>query len=247
MFKFLDFVESSKLKIAYAPSFGTTAVPDEFKNELRFLLGRFDAISVREKQGKKILNDLINTDIPIACDPTMFFDREYWHSWAGIPLQDGEYILCYFLGDKSLYWKKIKELSKKLKKRVIVIPGTATSILHGYKCVFNCGPREFVNLISNASFVCTDSFHGMVFSIICHKNFIAFKRFNNSILTSQNSRVEDLLIHFDLGDRFVNSVKDSILLTMPDYDYIDKIIYNDRKQSEEYLKQSLNIHKENNE
>ena len=41
------------------------------------------------------------------------------------------------------------------------------------------GPGEFVNLIANASYVCTDSFHGTLFSLVFHKQF-------SSLDTKQN-------------------------------------------------------------
>ena len=37
-------------------------------------------------------------------------------------------------------------------------------------------PQEFLYLINHADLVCTDSFHGAVFSIIMNTNFITFSR-----------------------------------------------------------------------
>ena len=45
--------------------------------------------------------------------------------------------------------------------------------------IFDTESDEFVNLIRNAEFACTDSFHGSGFSILNHKKFVTFNRFSD--------------------------------------------------------------------
>ena len=43
---------------------------------------------------------------------------------------------------------------------------------------YDVDPTKFLNLLRGADYVCTDSFHGSVFSIIHQKPFIVFNRYN---------------------------------------------------------------------
>jgi hypothetical protein len=49
--------------------------------------------------------------------------------------------------------------------------------------------------------VCTDSFHGTIFSILFEKLFVEFKRFEDADPKSQNSRIYGLLDMFGLSGR----------------------------------------------
>ena len=76
------------------------------------------------------------------------------------------YILVYMLGEISAeYQTTIKKLAKQNNAEII-------NALKG-KCKF-INPLEFIWLINNATYVCTDSFHASVFSIIFHTEFVLF-------------------------------------------------------------------------
>ena len=47
---------------------------------------------------------------------------------------------------------------------------------------YDVGPAEFLNLIKNAKYVCTDSFHGTVYSAIYHKTYINFNRYSETCI-----------------------------------------------------------------
>ncbi|MFR7511687.1 MAG: polysaccharide pyruvyl transferase family protein, partial [Muribaculaceae bacterium] len=55
---YLSFVEDKYKKIAYAPSFGVSSIPEIKKNKIAEMLNKYDRISVREEQGTKIVNQL---------------------------------------------------------------------------------------------------------------------------------------------------------------------------------------------
>ena len=52
--------------------------------------------------------------------------------------------------------------------------------------------EQFVNLIRYAKYICTDSFHCTVFSILHHKQFLAFDRYSDPLMMSRNSRIANL-------------------------------------------------------
>lgn len=58
--------------------------------------------------------------------------------------------------------------------------------------LYDIDPGQFLNLIRNAKYVCTDSFHCSVFSIQYKKDFFTFKRFANRNKQSTNSRLDTL-------------------------------------------------------
>lgn len=88
------------------------------------------------------------------------------------------YILVYMLGEISAeYQTTIKKLAKQNNAEII-------NALKG-KCKF-INPLEFIWLINNATYVCTDSFHASVFSIIFHTELYIFNRRDQH--ANQNSR-----------------------------------------------------------
>ena len=66
---------------------------------------------------------------------------------------------------------------------------------------FDIGPAEFVNLIRNAEYVFTDSFHGSVFSVIYQKQFMVFNRYSDNSVSSKNSRIDSFCANYGLSER----------------------------------------------
>ena len=97
-------------------------------------------------------------------------------------------------------------------------------------------PSEFLSLISNAEYVCTDSFHCVIFSYVYQKDFFVFDR-NDS---KQNSRLDTLLNIFNLTNRrkSKDSVIENNILDRIDYSKID--ITKHQKISFQFLQNALN-------
>ena len=68
---------------------------------------------------------------------------------------------------------------------------------------FDISPTDFINLVKNSEMVCTDSFHGTVFSLIYSKQFFTFMRFSDKATLSTNSRITTLLKCIGVEDRLV--------------------------------------------
>ena len=85
---------SRRRKIAYAPSFGIPHVPEGMEEELRGYLAGFSHVSVRERQGQVIVEEVTGKTVPVVLDPTLLLDREEWGAIAQPPADKG-YILCY--------------------------------------------------------------------------------------------------------------------------------------------------------
>ena len=104
-------------------------------------------------------------------------------------------------GENPNITSKVKEAYKLTHIRPVFIPYKKRDYLNQYKKQYACGPLEFINLIKNAEFIMTDSFHASAFSIILNKPFLVFSKTSNDVIEAQNSRIYTLLNCFCLKDR----------------------------------------------
>ena len=103
---------------------------------------------------------------------------------------------------------------------------------------YDVGPAEFVNLIRHASYVCTDSFHGSVFSIMNHKQFISFNRYGSNSKNSRNSRLDSLFSQLGIQRRFAGNIVEEMMQPI-DYFAVDQKLIGLREFAENYLQESL--------
>ena len=109
----------------------------------------------------------------------------------------------------------------------------------GDECPYDVNPLEFVQLIKNAEYVFTDSFHCSVFSILFNKQFVTFYRFNNTSKNSRNSRIDSLFELFGLKDRLYNGNLIDQADGEIDFDNVNRKVEKLRQESLNFLKQAL--------
>jgi len=227
---FLVFAKDNQ-KISYAASFGINEIPSERKEEYAENLKTFKAVSVREKQGAKIVKELADREATVVLDPTLLLDRIAWRKIEKKPCNclKHKYVFVYALGDKNDRFEvKIEQLREKYEifdVRSIQKNGKELPV----------GPSEFLYLLRNAAIVLTDSFHATVFSIIFHKKFITFNRPG----LNMNSRIESLAELVGVKDR-LTECGDLDGETEIDYMNVDEILKEERRKSTEFLKKALN-------
>lgn len=241
---FLSFVEDERKMIAYAPSIGAEKIENPIiKGKMADLIARFSKLSVRESHGVSIIKEITGKEAKNVLDPTLLMTSSEWDLFAdtnNTKKIDTPYILCYFLGDDRKYLKYVKRLSKETKLPFYIIPLTKKQYTSEHSVPFEVGPSEFVSLIKNAKYVCTDSFHGMAFSINYHIPFFAFKRFADNSIDNQNSRIFSLLNLLKLEDRIVDKSNDNIKNMLScDFVYADEMLTTHRKLSLDFLRESL--------
>ena len=209
---FLNFTTKDK-KVAYAPSFGVSKISNLYVyNKIKNLLSDFKYISVREKQGQKIIKELTNQDAQLVLDPTLLLDYEDWKIYENKEILNkinDKYVLCYFLGKSNSYYKKIVNFAKKNNYQIINIPIFKRQKFNKFN-ISNVGPSEFLSLFKNAEYIFTDSLHGTLFSLNFRKRFFIFKRFNDKADYSENSRIYNIIELFNLHDRVIDE-KDNII------------------------------------
>ena len=93
---FLNFVDGRVNKrIAYAPSLAHASFEDKILNEMCGYIEKFDAISVREEIGKKILKNNTSKNIEVVLDPTMLLEEKDYKTLEIKPKFDKPYIFVY--------------------------------------------------------------------------------------------------------------------------------------------------------
>ena len=236
---FLQFAPKEK-RVALSPSFGINKIPEELRDKYAEWLESIPYLSVREEQGKKIIKELTGRTAKVLCDPTMAISQSNWIAIEKKPdfLKTSEYILTYFLGDKNNeYDQFIKSIAQKENLEVINL-FDITDIQ-----AYSTSPQEFLYLIHHARLVCTDSFHGAVFSIIMNSAFITFSR--KEAGNSMESRMKTLLAVFKLENRDYRKVDISHIFNM-DFSHTYDILESRSKEMMLFLQKALRGNKTEN-
>lgn len=230
---FLTFTNNKK-RISYAPSISRNELPTELKSEYKAWLEGMAKVSVREEAGAKIIKDLTNIDAPVLVDPTMLLSKEEWLDVAtrGKNRLDEPYLLTYFLGGPSDETRdKLVKLAREKNMKIINLGDIRE------KETYETGPSEFLDYINHASAFFTDSFHGVVFSILFETPFIVYERDYPG--ASMYSRIETILENFDLKGREAKNFNEDIFSM--DFTKTNDVMLKDYNNSVNYLKDAFGI------
>lgn len=203
---YLNFGPSTTKKISYAASFGIERLDDTLRNNVKEYLTQIDEISVREKTGLQILQELGFKGTEVL-DPVFLIDKDNWVNTFALSKRiiKEKYILVYdiFQDNKTLI-QKAKLLSAKYNLKIIAI-NDSKKTPYAEINISNGGPIEFLNLIFNAEIIISCSFHATAFSIIFNKSFYVFYNKENI------SRMRDFLCGINLLDRLNPESLDSTI------------------------------------
>ena len=228
-------------RIAYAPSIGVHAIPDNLVSLYKTNLEKFTAIAMREKNSSEIISKLLNKKVYDVADPTLLLSKEEWDSIKSMEkVPKDEFILCYLLTDNKNHWKAIKKYAKKTKKKLVIIPTQGISYFMSKYAIRNCNINDFIGLFSSASQVITDSFHGTIFSLIFNRQFVVFERHCPSNPNSQNDRIYNLLEISGIKNNLLK-YNTSVIHTIEQIDYnsINSSIKTTIDKSKQFLKENL--------
>ncbi len=239
-----EFVADNINKVAYAPSFGVSQIPWYQKGRTAKYLKRFNALSSRELRGSQIIKELTGIDAVTVCDPTLLLSGEEWLEL--IPdkrVVEGPYIFAYFLGENEEHRAETLKFAKEKNLPVVTVPFLDHFVecdqTFGDKQMFDMDSTDFVNLIRNAEYICTDSFHGSVFSILNHKQFVTFSRFSDNSKQSRNSRIESLFSLTGLEERHCSKNVSDIIDNEINYHDVEEKVRLMREKSLAYLENAL--------
>ena len=236
---FLDFIKPPKtLKISYAASFGKDTWEDTVKAPLvEELLHKFDAISTREISGVQVCAQQFKlNECAHVLDPTLMVDRSVYDCFLTPPSSShNKTLLTYILDHNQNKNNILDDVTNNLPEL-----HTLVQIYKNDQHTPQFTVAQWVNLFADADFIVTDSFHGMVFSIIFNKQFVVIGNNNRGL-----ARFSSLLSMLGLESRLVidNAEYDipGLMQQKIDYTVIESVLSNLKRQSKYFLESSLLI------
>lgn len=228
---FLDFGGPNLRRIAYAASFGhgrwtypglTVAVTSCLK--------RFDRISVRENTGLEILKGNFGiSDAVLTSDPTVLLPRSFYEELSrNEKPQPG--IMCYAIDRSDTVNRLIDDIERHL--------GQQGQTIRISPYDNNTSIGAWLRRFRDADYVVTDSFHGVVFSILFEREFLVVPNRSRGL-----DRFLTVLKQVDLEDRMVHEIKPTEVaqkLAVPiDYSRVRQRLELIRRDSLKFLRESL--------
>lgn len=247
---FFDFAPEGSKIISYSSSFSCDSIPENYQDQYKHHLARYSAISVRESNGVKIVEELTGRkDTKLVLDPTLLLDKNEWMKLAQksrMLKTPKKYILCYMLAYTYDPNEKMKELLKFVQKKynlpiVSLSPlkdwdgGEYIRIEHHQ----SIGNYEFLRLFADAEIVVTSSFHGTAFSLNFGKPFLALQNGKSNA----DDRISSLLYNIEMQSQLIKTdtfLNDNI---SPYYDCNEEQIRLNSKRNESivFLESNLNL------
>jgi hypothetical protein len=158
-------INASKI-IAYAPSIGFATPANLIENEtFRHGLSSIDKILARDKETQAVAEKVTGQQIPQVVDPTILMGE--WSDFLGdAPKTEEDYILYYGYTSTPAFKEALIAFARSRNLKIY----TAGFRTHDW-CDknFACGPRDFLGLMVNATYVFTNTFHGFVMATLLDK------------------------------------------------------------------------------
>lgn len=245
-------------KIAYAPSIADIRHADKFREypEIKKLLQGLVSVSAREKTGAEMIEHISGIRPVTVLDPALLFYGNEWESMISLKKPPkGRYAFCYMfgmtekqmefiikdcrkLGCRKLYISDILSENTEDKMRMLQMLSKEVSV----KMLYNISIETFLGTIHNADFIYTDSFHGMAFSILFHRQFYVFD--NGKKETDDKyyniDRMYTLLEKTGLESRLADAGKAGpASKSRIDYGAVDRKLKQERTKSIQFLKDAI--------
>ncbi|QIG04161.1 polysaccharide pyruvyl transferase family protein [Proteus sp. ZN5] len=234
---FLDFLkdDTKTIRIAYAASFGLDHCNEFTQKELNTcseLAKKFHLISVREDSAVELCKKHFKVNAQHVLDPTMLLDKK---DYIKLIEEDNTFknpgnMMTYIL-DKSSDKQKIIDI---VANKYNLTPYT---VMPTYIDKVFPPVTQWLRGFMEAEYVVTDSFHGVVFSIIFNKPFIAIGNIERGL-----ARFSSILKKFNLEDRIIFSSKDltsDFLNRNIDYNVINNILLKEKAIASSILLKTL--------
>lgn len=203
----LEELNGGVIKCTYAASLAIPKIPANLTSRYLKAFSEFKSISVRETDGLAHLKDNEGRSPEQHLDPIFFFSKLEWQQKLSLQSTEHEpYILSYTLGDEGPEALKIcQKIKTETGYQIIKIGRSHTDVdLNGLVTIWGVGPKEFIELILNASYMVTNSFHGVSFCINFGVPFSAVMLKSND----RTSRIDNVLRLFNMKDRKATSSRE---------------------------------------
>ena len=227
---YLDFVKNNKTRISYATSFGTDRLSQKVIDLVKPELQKYRNISVRENTGKAIIENL-GLHATLVADPTMLLGREAYEKLIEDKRFKKRYqLFSYILHQNQATAHEVSEyifskfFDNSVDKRYSNEPINMLEWLYNAK---------------NAKLTLTNSFHGVIFSIIFRTHFIVVPVESSGM----NDRIDTLLNALNLTERKIETFDqdkiDIMLAQNIDWAQVEERAAFLRKVAFDFIEQSL--------
>lgn len=240
---YLQFGQRKIRRISYAASIGRS-INEHERDLFVSYLNQFDAISVREQAALEYCHQIGLTNVKLVLDPTLLVPPNIYKPFMK-EISEKPYVFLYYLNVNRVDELNWVSLNKYLHKNDFGLKTVSSS---GYLPASDLIPGhtnqlltipEWLTSIYNATFVVTTSFHGIIFSIIMHRPFVAIPLKNDH--NSANNRIYSLLKHLGLENRMLDGNKtfDCILGQTINWTEVDSVVAKLRTHSQRFLIDAL--------
>lgn len=192
---FLQFADSNKRRIAYAPSLAQRTIDVDTQLKMKQYLQGMYAVSVREESTLELVRSLTDLQVETVLDPTLLLKASDYEGMISKKTNDA-YIFLYML---ESYDAEMVNYANKLAEEhslnVVYVSRDTIELFGNKGNVYGASPEDFLGFIRDARYIVTNSFHATVFSVLFRKQFMTFK--------TQHSyaRMVDFLNSLGLEDR----------------------------------------------
>ena len=222
---YLNFAGKNTKRIAYAVSFGTIRTTEAYDNLVRNEIDKFSEISVRETTGQTIVNSY-GLKAEVVCDPTLLLNKEDY-----LKLIKGTSIKTTKVFDYVLHGHtKTRKVAD-----YIIDQKNGSTIDYSTD-----GIQEWLCRINEAEIVVTNSFHGVMLSLILNRPFIAVlingSGMNDRLITILNEVGLENRILYDFDENIINAICTSTI----DWDIVNEKLDTLRNKGKQFLKDAIN-------
>lgn len=222
-----------KKRVAYAGSFGKDDFSPEETAMVTAWLKEYSAISVREDTALNTLREFGLNGVHVV-DPTLLLTPDEWRKLCTKKAPKPGYVFIYNLNRNKVLEQAAVAIAKKKGLRVVNFADTF-EFIPGAENRFGNDPLDFLNYLSNADYVVTDSFHGTAFSLNFSKQVLSIPA------PKYNCRLESILRLTGCENRMFTTVEEALkkIETPIDYTAVQEKLQAAREHSLQYLQEAL--------
>lgn len=243
-----NFVQSNHWKIAYAASFGHDRIwgKESDRAEESFFMQRFDRFSVREDSAVAMCKNLFGVDATWVLDPVFTAPQEIYldliHQCKKKPPKE-PFLFAYVLDPNKEKEDILNEVAARHNLRIRAISDLEYSKETAQEkwsidTLFDVKIESWLSHIYHCDYFITDSFHGMCFAIMFHKQFLVIvnKRRGETRFTSLTRLLglEDRLCYSKEELRFKSQILKRI-----DYTEVERKLNIERERSRAWLYEAI--------
>lgn len=234
----LDFAPADVKRVSYAASTGGN--PMELNDYQLEELRKFSAISIREKQAVPNVQSKVDIPVTDVCDPTLLLTKDEYEKLEKKPLRLPKHYIVYFdLAGDPFCAEVAQRISKELHLPILNLAGKLKRWARYNRIAPT--PEEWLYIMHHADFVCTNSFHGVCFSIIYHRPFVCCAAQIGG-RTKTNGRAQNLLEQTHLSNRYITDISQlstEQICEVSDFINNAKFVEKYRNRSLEWLKNAI--------